>query len=220
MAGPVAVLVSGGIDSAALAVELAGTHPVVHPLYLRHGLQWEETELAHLRRFLAAAERPALRPVSVLELPVADLYGRHWSLSDGAVPDHSTPDEAVYLPGRNLLFLAKAGVWCERHGVSAIALAPLKGNPFSDNSPEFYAAMERVLELALGFRLEILRPYAALTKAEVIRRSSRLPLELTFSCMDPRQGRHCGRCNKCAERHRAFREAGVEDRTEYAAPPR
>jgi 7-cyano-7-deazaguanine synthase in queuosine biosynthesis len=28
---------------------------------------------------------------------------------------------------------------------------------------------------------------------------------------------HCGQCNKCAERHKGFAEAGVEDRTLYAA---
>jgi 7-cyano-7-deazaguanine synthase len=42
-----------------------------------------------------------------------------------------------------------------------------------------------------------------------------LPLELTFSCMRPLDGRHCGDCNKCAERRKAFRDAGLPDRTPY-----
>jgi 7-cyano-7-deazaguanine synthase len=43
-----------------------------------------------------------------------------------------------------------------------------------------------------------------------------MPLELTFSCLAPVAGLHCGRCNKCAERQAAFRDAGIDDRTEYA----
>ena len=35
-----------------------------------------------------------------------------------------------------------------------------------------------------------------------------LPLELTFSCISPLRGLHCGHCNKCAERQAAFRDAG------------
>jgi 7-cyano-7-deazaguanine synthase len=43
-----------------------------------------------------------------------------------------------------------------------------------------------------------------------------LPLELTFSCLRPVGGLHCGRCNKCAERRRGFAEAGLPDPTQYA----
>jgi 7-cyano-7-deazaguanine synthase len=46
-----------------------------------------------------------------------------------------------------------------------------------------------------------------------------VPLELTLSCMQPADGLHCGRCSKCRERRDAFREAGVEDPTTYAATP-
>jgi 7-cyano-7-deazaguanine synthase len=29
--------------------------------------------------------------------------------------------------------------------------------------------------------------------------------------------RHCGRCNKCAERRKAFADAGIADGTPYAS---
>lgn len=212
----VAVLVSGGIDSAVLTAELAVRYSRVHPLYLRHGLHWEEVELAHLRAFLAAVGSQAVAPLSLLELPVGDIYGEHWSLSGVGVPDASTSDDSVYLPGRNLLFLAKAGVWCERHGVDTIALAPLQGNPFSDNTDEFYRAMQELLMRSLGIAIRIIRPFSALTKADVVRRGRRLPLDQTFSCISPVDARHCGRCNKCEERRRAFVAAGVIDPTDYA----
>ena len=68
---------------------------------------------------------------------------------------------------------------------------------------------------AVGGRVRVLRPYARLHKGEVMQRGRGLPLELTYSCIRPVRGRHCGRCNKCAERQRAFAEAGMPDPTPY-----
>ncbi|MDO8730180.1 MAG: 7-cyano-7-deazaguanine synthase, partial [Candidatus Omnitrophota bacterium] len=42
-----------------------------------------------------------------------------------------------------------------------------------------------------------------------------LPWEKTFSCLNPKDHRHCGRCQKCAERRAGFRAAGVTDPTRY-----
>jgi 7-cyano-7-deazaguanine synthase len=56
-----------------------------------------------------------------------------------------------------------------------------------------------------------------LDKTEVLRRGRTLPLKHTFSCIQPDDGKHCGACNKCFERRRAFAAAGIEDPTEYQA---
>jgi 7-cyano-7-deazaguanine synthase len=212
---PLAVLASGGLDSAILVAEAAAGRAAVHPLYVRHGLFWEEAELAHLRRFLQAIARPALAPLEVLEMPVADLYGPHWSITGRDVPDERSPDAAVFLPGRNVLLLAKALLWCHLHGVGTVALGTLQANPFPDATPAFFHAFEDAVSQGLGGRVQIECPYAGLSKSEVMQRGRGLPLELTFSCLRPVQGRHCGVCNKCAERRRAFAAAGMIDRTPY-----
>ena len=72
------------------------------------------------------------------------------------------------------------------------------------------------LRLAAGSPLSIERPFGHLHKTDVMRLGRRCPLELTFSCIAPREGRHCGECNKCGERQAAFRSAGLTDPTEYA----
>lgn len=212
---PLAVLISGGIDSAVLLAEALQNHPAVHPLYVRTGLAWETAELQHLRRFLEAVATPTLQPLHVLELPVADLYGTHWSLTGRDVPDADSADEAVFLPGRNVLLLAKALLWCHLHGVPGVAMAPLAANPFPDATPSFFAAYEAVVNQAVGGNVRVHRPYAALAKTEVLVRGRDLPLHLTFSCIRPVRGKHCGRCNKCAERRRAFAAARLPDRTPY-----
>jgi 7-cyano-7-deazaguanine synthase len=216
-AAGVAVLVSGGLDCAVLLGESLTQGPPARPIYVRGGLSWEGDELRHLRRFLDAVGASRTAPLHVLDMPVSDLHADHWSVTGRGVPDAASPDAAVYLPGRNVLLLAKALVWCHLHGVPVLALAVLAGNPFPDATEGFFESYQNAVNRATGGAVEIRRPYARLTKAEVIRRGRGLPLELTFSCIRPRAGRHCGACNKCAERRRAFAAAGVPDPTAYAA---
>ena len=74
-----AVLVSGGLDSAVLLAEAVRVYPAVHPLYVRVGSFWEGAEESHLRRFLAAVAGPADRSASAMALtfaPHAWLAGR------------------------------------------------------------------------------------------------------------------------------------------------
>ena len=213
---PLAVLVSGGLDSAVLLGEALGSRAAVHPLYIRCGLFWEAAELDHLRRFLDALKGPALRPLHVLEMPTRDLYGDHWSLTGQGTPAADSPDEAVYLPGRNVLLLAKAMLWCHLNRVPEIALAPLAANPFADATPAFFGAFAAAVNRAVAGRVRVLQPYLRLSKDEVLRRGAGLPLGLTFSCVRPRDGLHCGACNKCAERRRAFAGAGTADPTPYS----
>lgn len=210
-----AVLVSGGLDSAILVAESLQAGAKVHPLYIRSGLFWEAVELHHLRHFLEAVRRPALQPLQVLEVPVADLYGKHWSLDGADVPPADSADEAVFLPGRNVLLLSKALIWCHLYSVSAVALGTLASNPFPDATPAFFNAIQSVVNQALGGYVEVLLPYATTSKNEVMLRGREWPLQWTFSCIRPIDGHHCGLCNKCAERRRAFAESGLTDPTIY-----
>src|SRR5439155_20524623 len=128
---------------------------------------WQRTEEAILERFLDGLTSAAPEPLTVLNLPVASTYGTHWSVSGEAVPDDRSADDAVYLPGRNLLLLAQPSVWCALHGVHTIALGTLKGNPFPDATAEFFDGFASLAQRAMGHALEVVTPFAALTKSDV-----------------------------------------------------
>lgn len=213
-ASTVAVLASGGLDSSILIARLSDEGRGVQPLYVRFGLMWEAVEEVYLRRFLASL--PAVDPLVTLDLPIGDVYGSHWSTASGDVPNVQSADEAVYLPGRNVLLLAKSSVWCALHGISTIALGTLGGNPFPDSTREFFGRLGSVLSTALSSPLEVITPFAGMTKSEVIAFGRGHELEHTFSCIEPSDGLHCGRCNKCAERQRAFDVLETPDTTRYA----
>lgn len=211
-----AVLCSGGLDSAVLLAESARTRDAVFPVFIRSGLAWESAELDHLQRFIPSVGSESIRPPIELDLPVGDLYGPHWSRTGRDVPDADSPDDAVYLPGRNVILLAKSLLWCHLNRVPSLALAVLAGNPFPDATPEFFRDMAAVVNRSVGGAVRIETPYSKLTKTEIVLRGRDLPLQFTFSCIAPVNGRHCGRCNKCAERRRAFAESRVSDPTTYS----
>ena len=136
-------------------------HEAVHPLYIRQGLYWETVELRHLRRFLRAVRGPSLRPLQVLAPAGGRSLCAHWSLTGTDVPAADMPDEAVYLPGRNVLLLAKAMLWCHLHDVAAVALGSLASNPFPDATPAFFRGYQKVVNQAVNGRVAIRRPTPA-----------------------------------------------------------
>lgn len=215
------MLLSAGLDSAVLAASEA-RRGRVQPIYVSAGLAWEAGELAVLDRLLGEAPFAGrLAPLARLSFTVADLYpATHWALR-GEPPAFDTPDEDVYLVGRNVALLSKASIYCARHGIGRVALGPLAGNPFPDATAEFFKAMARACSLGLAHSILIDAPFASMEKADVIRLGVALgvPLALTLSCMNPQDGLHCGRCSKCRERRDAFSEAGVADPTRYAVAP-
>jgi 7-cyano-7-deazaguanine synthase len=215
-AATVGLLVSGGLDSSILLAHLLAEGRRVQPFYVQSGLHWQRDELWALQAFLITIECDRLEPLVVFDVPLRDLYGYHWSITGRDVPDAESRDDAVYLPGRNLLLALKPALWCAMHDVEELSLAVLDSNPFADAGGEFFDQFETLLHRATGSRVRLTRPFAGMQKQDVMRLGDGLPLELTFSCIAPDRGRHCGQCNKCAERQRAFLAAGLPDPTPYA----
>ncbi len=209
------LLLSGGIDSAILFATFVNEGWQVTPFYVRTGCTWELEELRAAKDFISRLVPKKVDPLVELNMPLADLYGHHWSITGRHVPDSRSPDEAVFLPGRNPLLLLKPALWCHLNNIPQLALATLAANPFDDATPQFFTQFEVMLQAAIGARVQIVRPFEHLSKTQVLELNRELPLERTFSCIAPVDGLHCGRCNKCAERRRGFAELGLEDRTRY-----
>jgi len=188
-----AVLLSGGLDSAVLVAEEAASGEV-QPVYVSVGLAWEAAEQAIVRRLLSGAPLVGrVRPLVSLSIDMRDVYAAtHWAVQ-GHPPAYHTPDTDVYLPGRNVILIGKAAVYCAAAKIDRLVLGTLAHNPFPDATPEFRAAMAHTLSLGLDHPLRIDAPYASTTKADVIRRGAALgvPFELTLSCMNPPHSALC-----------------------------
>src|ERR671930_277575 len=99
-----------------------------------------------------------LPPLVSLTVDMRDVYAAsHWAVT-GRPPEYHTPDEDVYLPGRNVILLGKAAVYCAAARLHRIVLGTLAHNPFPDATVEFRSAMARALSLGLGHAVHIEAP--------------------------------------------------------------
>ena len=210
----IGVLFSGGVDSAALLARYLKAAYQVWPVYTTAGLPWEKAELTWAKRLLKNIQTTDLKPLTVVRLRLEKAYDKNWSQT-GRTPGLHSSDEAVYLPARNLLLITKALLFLSSRKINEIAIATLKGNPFPDGRESYFRLLEKVLSRSFRRRIFIRSPFRTMEKIQIIRKFPAFPFHLTFSCINMRGLVHCGRCNKCAERKRAFKKAGVGDRTAY-----
>src|SRR5437762_11957293 len=157
---PTAVLLSGGLDSAVLLAEEAARGDV-QPIYIGAGLAWESAERSIVDALLRSQPpRGRTRDLVSLSVDMRDVYAAtHWAVT-GTPPAYHTPDEDVYLPGRNIVLLGKAGVYCAAAGIARLVLGTLAHNPFPDATPAFRDAMAQALSLGLAHPLQIDAPFA------------------------------------------------------------
>lgn len=201
----ITVLVSGGIDSAVLLYWANQRYKKIYPLYIRQGYQWENVELYWLKRLIKEVSfKRKISSLTILKAPLNDVFKNHWSVTGKKVPGFNSTPPSVYLPGRNLFVLSKSAAFCKEIKIHEIAIGSLKGNPFRDGRPAFFKTLEKIIFESLDHPVTIKSPFAKWSKERVLRYGKELPLHLSFSCLNPNGYKHCGRCNKCAERSRAF----------------
>lgn len=213
----IAAMASGGLDSCVLVDWLAERYQLVLPVYVSCGLAWEAGEREALERFVEALERPNIESTVSLSVDMRDVYSEEWFMTGENVPGAEDPREAISIPGRNLVLLGKTAVFCALREIPSLALGFIQAREadHADATEDFFHRYEGLIEQGLGFPLRILAPFREMPKTDVIRMGQHLPLELSLSCFNPYQGKHCGECYSCARRREAFVAASVADCTVY-----
>lgn len=212
---PTAVLLGGGIESTALVKRFLAAGETVLPVRVACGLLWDECESVFARRFCEANVCDCLQPLIEIKLPLHDFLGPHWAVTGVDIPRAGDATANLEIPLRNLTLLGFAVHRLKHLPQIVLALGTTADNSFRDGSREYFDRCQDVLALEAGRPVSILTPFIRHNKAQVIRETDRVTLALSFSCVNPQQDRHCGTCIKCGRRQAAFREAGVDDPTEY-----
>jgi len=210
------VVFSGGPDSACVAYWAKEQGYEVSLITFDYG-QIAKVEIEQARKIAQEMEVVhKLVDLSSLE----GIYSGVTSLVDAGLQMTREFSDPIIVPFRNGVFLAVTVAYAASVGAEMI----LYGAHGSDeeNYPDcrrvFYKAFEEAARLGTETQITIDAPFSGLTKAEMFRRGVELgvPFHLTWSCY--RSGPlHCGACESCNNRRRAFREAGVSDPTEYEA---
>ena len=223
-------LVSGGLDSTTAAAWAKREGFAVHALSIDYG-QRHKVELDRSAR-VANALGCVERRVVAIDLRA---IGGSALTADIAVPkdrplEHPSTSASIpvtYVPARNTIFLACALGYAEVIGARAIVIGAnvLDSSGYPDCRPAFLEAFEKLAAVATaaatekGEKVQVLAPLVKLSKAEIVKLALELgaPLELTWSCYDPRPGeKACGRCDSCQLRLKGFAEAGAKDPVAYA----
>src|SRR4029453_12865002 len=122
------VLFSAGLDSAVLAAD-ALTRGPVRPIHVSVGFAWEAEERAMAARLFAAPPFAGrIDPLVPLTFDMRDVFpASHWAVR-GEPPAFDTPDEDVYIHGRNVILASKAAVYLSRERIAQLLIGTLAGN--------------------------------------------------------------------------------------------
>ena len=214
-------LVSGGMDSCVTAAIAQQENDELAFLHVGYGQRTEERER---KCFDALADHFGVEMRLVISLEHLARIGGS-SLTDEANPVttanlNSSAIPSSYVPFRNSHLLAAAVSWGEVIGASAIYIGAVAedSSGYPDCRPEFYDAFQNVIDLGTKpeTRITIRTPVIYRRKSEIVQKGVDLgaPLHLTWSCYQESE-LACGKCDSCALRLRAFREAGVPDPIPY-----
>ena len=215
-------LVSGGMDScvtAAIAREENEELAFLHASYGQLTQARERRAFEELADFYEVSRRLVVSLEHLARIGGSSLTDASIPVSEADLASQEIPTS--YVPFRNAHLLAAATSWAEVIGATSVYIGAVAedSSGYPDCRPEFFEAFQRVIDVGTRpeTRVEIRTPVIHMRKAEIVARGLGLgaPLGLTWSCYGAEE-RACGRCDSCALRLRAFREAGVEDPIPYA----
>ena len=125
---------------------------------------------------------------------------------------------SVWVPARNMVFTSIAISYAESIGAEKIIVGwdDEEAATFPDNSKEFLNAFNELIGAGSPENIKIEAPAIDLSKEEIVKLGVEVgaPMELSYSCYKGGD-KHCGVCESCMRRKRAFKQLGIDDLTEY-----
>jgi 7-cyano-7-deazaguanine synthase len=215
-------LVSGGMDSCVTAAIAAKENPELAFLHVSYGQRTESRErraFDELADHYGVTRRLAVSIEHLKKIGGSSLTDRSIPVSEANLAAREIPTS--YVPFRNAHLLSIAASWAEAIGAQRIYIGAVADDSsgYPDCRPEFYEAFQGAIDAGTRpeTRVEIVMPVIHMRKSEIVQRGLELaaPLELTWSCYQA-EAKACGRCDSCALRLHAFRDAGVADPIPYA----
>jgi 7-cyano-7-deazaguanine synthase len=208
------IVLSGGPDSATVAYWAKQQGYQIHPITFKYGqIAVKETEAAQK---IAASLGSSTKIIDLSALK--DIFSGSTSLVNRDIPLTLEFSAPIIVPFRNAIFLSTAVAYAVTIGADKIFYgAQGSDEPFyPDCRREFYEAFEKAARLGTCEEITIKAPFSINTKSELITEGAKLgvPFVLTWSCyLDGKI--HCGKCESCANRKKAFKDAGIIDPTLY-----
>lgn len=217
-------VLSGGLDCCVATSVYAKDYDI-------HAITFNYGQKAFMRELQAAKEicEKMNWTHEVIDLPWLSKISTSSLNTSEDIPEVSVDDlddlkkstqtaSSVWVPARNMVFTSIAVSYAESIGAEIIIVGWDKEEAatFPDNSKEFLETFNELIDVGSPEKIRIEAPAIDLDKEEIVDLGIKVgaPMELSYSCY--KGGiKHCGVCESCMRRKRAFESLGVEDMTEY-----
>lgn len=218
MSHPVAILLSGGMDSATLLWWLGKNHDgEIHAV----SVDYHQRHRVELEFAAGLVERAGIVAHKIIELDLTAIGGSPLTNAQLDVPAACDEKQiSTVVPFRNMLFITLAAAYAETLNIHDLYIAPVKDDyrAYRDCRRAFYDSLEQSLRLGASreapFKLHT--PFVEKWKTEVVALGLELcvPYEITHTCYEGRRPA-CGLCAACVERIQAFKGSSARDPLAY-----
>jgi len=210
------IVLSGGPDSATVAYWAKSQGYQIYPITFNYGqIAVKETQAAQ-----KIAENLGTSTKIIDLSNLKDIFSGSTSLVNRDIPLTAEFSSPIIVPFRNAIFLSAAVAYAVTVGATHIFYGAQGSDEpnYPDCRREFYEAFEKAARLGTCQEITIKAPFSGFRKSELIQAGAKLgvPFDLTWSCYLNGE-KHCGKCESCVNRKKAFTESGVADPTKYEA---
>ncbi len=217
-------VLSGGLDCT-VATSVYAKEYDIHAITFNYGQKSFERELEASKKI---CKKMGFEH-SIIDLPWLAQISSSTLNTDEDIPEVSEEDlddmkkssetaSSVWVPARNMVFTSIATSFAESVGAEIIIVGwdAEEAATFPDNSKEFLNAFNDLIEIGSPENIKIEAPTIDLNKEEIVKLGLEVgaPMEISYSCYVGRE-KHCGVCESCMRRKRAFKKLKIKDLTEY-----
>ncbi len=219
----IAVL-SGGLDCT-VASSVYDRDYEIHAITFNYGQKAFKRELEASREICKkmnwsheVIDLPWLSKISTSSLNTSEEIPEVSEADLDDIEKSSESASSVWVPARNTVFTSIALSYAESIGAEIIIVGwnGEEGSTFPDNSKKYMEKFNELIDVGSPDKIKIEAPAIDLNKEEIIELGVKVgaPMELSYSCYKGGD-KHCGVCESCMRRRRAFENLNVKDLTEY-----
>ncbi len=217
-------VLSGGLDCC-VATSIYAKDYDLTAITFNYGQHSFNQELKHAKLI---CEKLGMEHV-VIDLPWLEKISNSSLTNDNEIPEIDNDDldnyekaiesaKAVWVPARNTVFCSIALAFAESINAEIIIVGwdYEEAITFPDNSKEYLKSFNETIKYGSFDDIEIKAPLIDMNKVDIVLKGHEVnaPMELSYSCYAGEE-KHCGVCESCKRRKRAFDSGNILDPTEY-----
>lgn len=209
------VLVSGGLDSIVMALKLQREGNEIIPVNFNYGSKHNLRERQSAREIFG--DKLIEINIDLSHLQKSSLINKDKEIIKGDYSKENIKEMIVSF--RNPLMLSYAVGIAEEKEAKAVAIGNHNADHYiyPDCRPDFIKAFRKAVKLGTDTQIELLTPFSHIDKSHIIQETAIEDIPILYKSYSCYKGGdiHCGICSTCQQRKQAFKDAKIEDKTDY-----